>query len=326
MVTNTDVQVAAALEAVRRPVARCAMPPAANLRTRLATSRRIRALLPTRLMVRRAERQARSLWARDAGQRARARRAMQAIVAGTGRAGELESLARRHLIEQKVTETLFWQPWRSPSLDHDSLTHLRAALGAGRGVLLSSCHSGPYLHGVSAVSSLGRTTYSASSWALCTPEPGSWGRRIVRRRDGARTRDERLVHSVGSFALLRTLLEEGEVLGVFFVMPGSCETRFLGKTVMLASGSARLAVEADALVIPIRTRRVGHRVWVDAAEPLDPREHAGDEDLHAAIAAVHERWILELPANMEDPNREGAWERCAGAEAWLRPTPEPVVG
>jgi lauroyl/myristoyl acyltransferase len=241
---------------------------------------------------------------------------MTAIVGGTECAGELESLARQHLIEQRVTETLFWQPWVSPSLDRDSLAHLHAALGAGRGVLLSSCHSGPYLHGISAVSSLGRTTYSASSWALRTPKPGSWGRRIVRRRDGARARDERLVHSVGSFALLRALLEEGEVVGVFFVMPGSRETRFLGKTVMLASGSARLAVEADALVLPIRARRVGHRVWVDVAAPLDAREHADDEDLHVAIAAVHERWILELPASMEDPNRQGAWEQCAGAESW----------
>jgi lauroyl/myristoyl acyltransferase len=326
MITNTDVQLATALEAARSPVARCAMPPATGARTRLATNPRIRALLPTSVMVRRAERQARGLWARDAERRARAHIAMAAIVGGTERAHELESLAREHVVEQRVTETLFWQPWGSPSLERDSLAHLGAALDAGRGVLLSSCHSGPYLQGISAVSALGRTTYSASSWALGTPTPGSWGRRIVRRREGARAREERLVHSVGSFALLRALLEEGEVVGVFFVMPGSRETRFLGKTVMLASGSARLAVEADALVLPIRTRRVRHRVWVDVAAPLDPREHADDEALHEAIAAVHERWILELPANMEDPNREGAWEQGAGTEAWLRPMLEPVAG
>jgi lauroyl/myristoyl acyltransferase len=322
---DTDVELAAALDAARAPVARCHMPRATSLRSGLATSPHVRALLPTRLMVRRAERQARDLWTRDGERRARARRAMAAIVGGTERAQELESLARRHVIEQKVTEMLFWQPWASPSLDRDSLARLRAALDAGRGVLLSSCHSGPYLHGISAVSSLGRTTYSASSWALRTPGPGSWGRRIVRRRAGARARGERLVHSIGSFALLQALLEEGEVVGVFFVMPGSRETRFLGKTVMLSSGSARLAAAADALVLPIRTRRVGHRVWVDVAEPLDPREHAGNEDLHETIAAVHERWILELPASMEDPNREGAWDG-ADAEVWLRATREPVAG
>jgi lauroyl/myristoyl acyltransferase len=325
MITNTDVQLAAALQAARSPVALCALPPATGARTRLATNPRVRALLPTRVMVRRAERQGRGMWARDAERRARARIAMAAIVGGTERADELESLAREHIVEQKVIETLFWQPWGAPSLDRDSLANLRAALDSGRGVLLSSCHCGPYLHGISAVSALGRTTYSASSWALGTPTPGSWGRRIVRRREGARARDERLVHSAGSFALLRALLDEGEVVGVFFVMPGSRETRFLGKCVMLASGSARLAAEADALVLPIRTRRIAHRVWVDVAAPLDPREHSGDEALHEAIAAVHERWILELPASMEDPNREGAWEQGAGPEGWLRATLEPVA-
>jgi hypothetical protein len=152
--------------------------------------------------------------------------------------------------------------------------------------------------------------------------PGYWGRRIARRRQEARARDERIVHSAGSFALLKALLEEGQVVGVYFAMPGSRETHFLGKTVMLASGSARLAAATDALVVPIRTRRVAHRVWVDVGEPLDARELDGEEELHEALAAVHERWILELPASMEDPNREGAWQQSATAEAWLRPERE----
>lgn len=295
------------------------MPPATDLRTRIATSTRLRRLLPTRLMVRRAEGRGRAIWAADPEERDRARKAIEAIVGGTERAHEVEPLARQHVIEATVRKTLFWQPWASPSLEEASRERLREALHSGRGVLLSSCHCGPYLLGVSAIVPLGRTTYSASAWTRLPPAPGYWGRRIARRRREARARDERLVHSVGSFALLRALLQEREVVSVFFAMPGSRRTRFLGKTVMLASGSARLASETDALVVPLRTRRVGHRVWVDVGESLDPRELGGDEGLHDALAAVHERWILELPASMEDPNREGAWEQSATAEGWLRP-------
>jgi hypothetical protein len=87
---------------------------------------------------------------------------------------------------------------------------------------------------------------------------------------------------------------------------------------MLAEGSAELAVRADALVLPLRARRAGHRVWVDTGEVLDPREFAGAEDLHVALAKLHEAWILENPSAMEDPRTIG-WEHGASAEAWVQP-------
>ena len=108
---------------------------------------------------------------------------------------------------------------------------------------------------------------------------------------------------------------------LFFALPGHGETRFLGKRVMLASGSARLAAAADALVVPVRARRRAHLVSLDVEAPLDPRDFADWQELQGALAAVHERWILELPATMEDPNRDGAWERGASAQEWIRPTP-----
>ncbi|MCW3018117.1 MAG: hypothetical protein JWN10_425, partial [Solirubrobacterales bacterium] len=76
--------------------------------------------------------------------------------------------------------------------------------------------------------------------------------------------------------------------------------------------------ETDALVVPLRARRVGHRVCVQAAPALDPREHGGAAGLHQALAAHHERWILEEPAMMADPNSFG-WEHGAGPRGWSRP-------
>jgi len=311
----TGGELAAAREATSRPVERCPMPPA-DLRTRLSTSPALRRLLPARLAVARAERRSAQMWERYPQERARARAAMEAVVGGTIRAGEVERLARELLVEERVRETLFWQPWR-PQLEQSSSERLRAALSGDRGVLLSSCHSGPYLLALSAVAQLGCIPYSAAGpWLFEPPAPGPWGRRIAHRRNQARARGERLINSVGSFGLLSALLSQGEVVSVFFSMPGSRETLFLGKPVMLASGSARLAVEADALVLPIRTRRERHRVLVDVGGALDPREHADADELHDALAVAHERWILELPAAMEDPNRAGAWEQSATAAGW----------
>ena len=312
-------QPASALVAARRPVEPCRLPRAAP-RTWLGTSGSVRRLVPTATAVRRAESHGVALWERSPPERARARAAMQAVVGGTARAGEVEALAREHVIESRVREALFWQPWSAPALDSSSAARLRDVLAGERGVLLSSCHVGPYLLGVSVIAAHGRTTYSlAGDWLFDPPAPGYWGRRIARRRNEARARDERLVRIGGSFDLLRSLLAQREVVSVFFALPGRRETPFLGKPVMLASGSARLAVQADALVVPIRTRRSADRVWVDVSAPLDPRAFAGPDQLHEALAATHEHSILELPATMEDPNREGAWEQSADGEGWRLP-------
>jgi lauroyl/myristoyl acyltransferase len=310
----------AALVAAKRMVEPCPLP-SADLRLRLATAPWLRRVVPTRLAVRHAERRGRELWEASREERARARAAMEAIVGGTPRAQEVEQLAREHLVEGKVRETLFWQPWKPPSLDARSAARLRDACGCGRGVLISPCHVGPYLLCVSAIAELGRTPYSAAGpWLFQPPTRGLWGRRIARRRSQARARGERLICSARSFPVLAALLSEGEIVSVFFVVPGHRETRFLGKTVMLASGSARLAMQTNALVVPVRARRVGHRVRLDVDEPLDPGAFTSAEVLHEALAARHERWMFDLPATSEDPNRDGAWEQRATVEGWIRPS------
>ena len=308
----------ALLAAARQPVGRCPLP-RAELRVRLATSPWLRRLIPRAGAVARAEGKGAQAWERDPQERARALLAMDAIVAGTPRARETEALAREHLVEGVVKEALYWRPWRVERPDASSEECFRQALLSGRGVILSASHSGPYNMGVSAVGPWRPVVYSASGWAMTEPEFGYWGRRIAHRRSQARARGERLLHSVGSFDAILRLLEEGQAVSVFFGLPGSRATHFLGKPVMMTAGSARLATAADALILPIRTRRDAHRVHVDASTPLDPREHADMDRLHEALAAVHEDWILEFPAALEDPNRPGAWEGGATAQSWRRP-------
>lgn len=309
----------AALARARLPTQPPAVPPASS-GVRLRTSLWLHRMLPARLMVRRAQRRGAQTWARYPEERERARAAMAAVVAGTERAGEVDALARQHLIESEVHRVLFWQPLRTAGIDERSQAHLDAALATGRGVLLSSCHSGPVFQTMSVVAARGRGSFCvAAPWFFQAPSHDYWGRRIARWWRVAAARREHIISSAGCFPLLRALLGQGESVWLLFDMPGSRETPFLGKPVMLSSSSARLAGEAGALILPLRARREGHRTWVDVAQPLDPRRHSDEQELHAELAAVHERWILERPEALEDPRRKGAWEEGASAERWALP-------
>jgi len=303
------------LESVSRPPVSPRMP-SASLEVRAKTSPLLHSLLPARVAVARAERQGQANWERSPRDRADALATMETIVAGTRRAGDLDELARVHHIERAVDRAIFWQnPW-SAKIDAVSRARLEAALSEGRGVLLSACHLGAYYRLQCAPPFNGRVTYLVPGpWFFEPPSHNYWGRRLARWRKGM---SSRLVPAKGSFRIIQALLERGDAVFLFLDMPGPRETSFLGKPAQLAEGSAQLAVRADALVLPVRARRSGHRVWVDVAAPLDPREFAGVDDLHDALVAVHERWILENPAAMEDPRNSG-WEHGATAQAWVRP-------
>jgi lauroyl/myristoyl acyltransferase len=308
---------AEALAMVKRPPPHTRMP-AASLKVRLKTSPWLRRLLPTRLLVKRAELRGRALWAESPKAREQALATMAAIVGGTPQALQISEHARAHLIECEVDRALFWQPWPTSRIDEQSAMRLREALSGDRGVLLSACHIGPFYRAMSAVRALGEIPYAvAGPWFFEQPSPDLWGRRIARWRKGAVCRH---IRSTGSFALLGALLERGKTVLSYLDVPGRRETHFLGKPATLADGIARLAVKADAPVLPTRARRVGHRVWVDVAAPIDPRDYEDVAELHEAVAAFHESWILEFPAAMAEPRSFG-WGDGARPDAWTRPDP-----
>ncbi len=294
--------------------------PRATLRVRLGTSPAIRRMLPARLMVARAERKADRLWREQAPDRAYALRTMEAVVAGTEREAELEQIAERHLAEVQVWDELFWQPWTAPRVDPRSRELLLDTCTGERGVVLSACHVGPYFNKAIALVALGIEPYVvAGDFYFEEPSNDRWGRRVARWRRGSPGLP--LVRPRGSFAVLAKVLARGEIVLVYFDMPGPRESRFLGKSAMLADGTARLAVETDSLVLPLRSYRDGHRLGLRAREPIDPRDFDGVDALHAELARNHEREILAEPEAMADPADFG-WGAGATPQAWTRPPRE----
>jgi len=292
------------------------MPPA-PLRIRLNTSTLLRRAVPTSFAVARAERKARRLWREDASARAHAIETMRAIVTGTPREGELETLAERHLVEAEVWEALFWQPWRPPSIRGRSRERLMQASSSGRGLILSGAHLGPFFAVNLGVVTTGVEPHIVmGNWYYEVPSHDLWGRRSARWRIGLPSSP--VVRPRGSYAILADLLRRGLVTTIYFDLPGPHETMFLGKPTMLVDGTARLACETGALVLPQRARRHGAAIDVEYFEALDPGDFAGPDELHETLAGVHEQLVLEDPAALQDPAKTG-WENCARPDRWSRP-------
>jgi lauroyl/myristoyl acyltransferase len=205
-------------------------------------------------------------------------------------------------------------------MNEASRTNLHDALSRERGLLLSSSHLGPFFDTSASLAEVARRRYLVhGSWFFATPSADYGGRRLAHWWQKVAHRGHHLINASNSYQTIRTLLEQGEIAVVAFDVPGSRETVFLGKRVGLASGTARLALDADALILPVRARRARGCSQVDIAPALDPRDFADAAELHDALADIHSELILELAETLEDPRRAGAWEERATAEAWTVP-------
>jgi len=290
-----------------------AMPPA-PLAVRLKTSTLLRRLVPSGLAIARAERKGARLFEHEPEARERAFRRMEAILAGTPREGELEQLARRSTIEKEAWTAMFWQPWPRPRLSPGSAELVLSARAAGRGVIFSLCHMGPYFANARTLWSIGvECCVVSGDWFFEEPSHDLWGRREARWRRGLPPVP--LVRPRGSFAALAELLSQGRCVMNYFDLPGRRETRFLGKPVWLVDGTARLAAQTGALIVPLRPHRDGRWHVLEAFDPVDPRAFADAGELHEALAALHERLILERPEEMEDPVEIG-WGDGATPAVW----------
>ena len=246
--------------------------------------------------------------------RARARQAIDAIV---GPGPTTDALAREHLIHAAERNMFIRRSGMVSGVPVDGVHHLRTACAEGRGVLVSYCHLGPFAGlGVTVAEHVRGVHQVAGAW-LAEPPPGVPQSLLWHRwRSMFDTAGVPLITAAGCFPVVSELLAGGAVVVIAFDWPGSAETVFLGRPVCLASGTARISHATGALVVPVMRHFRHFRARTVFGSPLDPQKYTGWRGLHDALAAQHERWILERPAALEDPRRTGAWEAFATAERW----------
>jgi hypothetical protein len=260
----------------------------------LAAEERRERRVPRWVAIARAVRRGRALWDVEAERR----RALVVLEPVARDPGELEALARRHLVEHAVREAMLarlWELERSP----------RTAPPRDRGVLVSYCHFGPFAGmPITFLDTRPRVISVVGTWLLEPPTPDEQGLRAVRWLRGIEGAGVEAVLAQGCFGRVVELLRERELVTMAFDLCGSAPpVRMLGLDVALASGTARMAYESGAVVQPAARIRRRHRIWTELGPPLDARRFGGWEELHAAIAAAHDVWMRPYPWAHETPIR-----------------------
>jgi lauroyl/myristoyl acyltransferase len=229
-----------------------------------------------------------------------------------GPGAHVDGLAREFLAATAAREEFILRPSAHRRDALHGLGHLRAGRTDGRGVIVSYCHTGLFPgFGATVARCIPDVTCIVGDWMFIDPPGPGARRRVLAWLSMFEAAGVPVIGARGSFHKSVELLRRGEVVVLAFDAPGPQRTEFLGKAVMLASGTARMAALSDALIVPATRRLVRYRAHSFFAPALDCREHEDWSSLHAAVAAVHSGLILSHPAELEDPCRPGWWGRRA---------------
>ena len=252
---------------------------------------------------------------RDPARLQAARAAMAAVVGGTAAEADLDELALRHLSSAAQGWELMWRPQLLQHLPVEGLDRL-AGIEPGRGVAFSTAHYRP-LVGLAALPAAVGTIDAAvgEHLAVSLPPRGYGGYQDEPCRALTIDSDFRPVRATAAArALSRTLTSRGRVV-LHFDVPGTHPVQFLGKTVELKNGTARLAGSTGSVIVSViaRPRNSGWYVYVDS--PIDPREHDSAQTVLQATADVHSRLVLKAPEHLESPLRAGGWP-VATRDGW----------
>jgi KDO2-lipid IV(A) lauroyltransferase len=202
----------------------------------------------------------------------------------------------------------YWrEAFRLPSMDHAALgahlaettlgqEHLRAALAAGRGVVMALPHSGNWdMAGVWMAQNYGRFTTVAERL-----KPESLYLRFIEYRESLGF--EVIPQSGGEqppFPLLSERLRANKVVALMAERDLSrhgVEVDFFGEPTRMPAGSAKLAITTGAALLPTHCWNEGHECRIGIDPPLD----TSSDDVGVvtqALADVFARNIAEHPAD-----------------------------
>jgi lauroyl/myristoyl acyltransferase len=220
-----------------------------------------------------------------------------ALLQHTPRAGEAAAVARLWMAEKSRISEIFWRPWLMRRGSLEGAEHWHSARQDERGFVLVFGHLSPMFAVPAVLAHQGLPFHIVVGAHYFEPKPpGYAGLEILRwRAYGEAVGRERMVVASASFQSLKDLIERGEVVGLAFDAPGRTPTPFLGRTVQLGGGAARLAFETGTKVLPVVSRRHGASTTLHLDPPLDASEFPDVSSLQAALARRFEHFVLEKP-------------------------------
>ena len=243
------------------------------------------------------------------------RAAMAAVVGGTPQEADLDELALRHLCAAARGWELSWRPWLLERLPVEGLDRYRE-IEPGRGVVFSSPHYGPPLGLLTLSRAVGTIDTAVGEHMAAADVPAGYnGHQIEQLRRVMLRSGYRPVRAASSAReFTRTLRGGGRVL-LSFDVPGTVPVQFLGKTVELKNGAARLAEHTDSVIVPTLALPRGRGWYVHLDDPIDPRRFPSWRELLQAVADVQTRLVQRAPEHLESPLRAGGWA-TATATRW----------
>ena len=237
------------------------------------------------------------------------------IFGNTLHEADITGVARRFVAARARGWELTWRPWELDHIPIHGLDRLGRARASGRGVIISHTHVGPLAGWVPLIRSLRPVLFPQGDWLTNDPQPGYKGYQIEHRRKLYQDAGAEMLHHVGSAPrVFRTLRAGGAVL-ITMDVPGNRRTPFLGKAVDFDDGTASLAVKCNSLVVPAALVPAGRRWDIHIGDALDPDDFTGVDELHLAIARIHEEHILRYPEHLE-PVVHGLWASVT-RDGWL---------
>lgn len=276
--------------------------PGPGVFTTIQSTAATRHLYPLTLGLWVARGRARRAW-RKPELRDRALASMQLLLGETARAQEVDAVAREHLYESYRYEELIWRRGLTTALPVRHLQRLEDLVHAGSGVLVSLVHQSQFGAHAACLARHGLPLTVLVSPMLLGPQAAT--RRGLLRSQLLATfatgPNVSVLPAADSYPELASLLRAGGTVALGCDVKGSTPVRFLGRTVYVASGTARLAMETGAPIVPVSVLPHGRLERLELQEPLDPARYNSYQELLQALFARHEAAVLSWPQAMERP-------------------------
>ncbi len=201
---------------------------------------------------------------------------------------EVRRLGRRYLEEKAMQSEFSWRPWVARKMKIEGSENLREAEAEGRGVLLAGMHFGPLLSFHLAAAEMGFKLYLSGGHR---PEegaiPGHTGRWTKTQNLWQEASGNRWVHKGNSYIVLREVLRNGGICWLAWDTLGrNMRTTYLGRSVRVQPGIARLHLETGAPILPAIAFRDGVTMRSVIRPPVDLPEGAGEQEVNDAIGRV----------------------------------------